>query len=313
VRFFALTEIMKLSPLHPEVKDAKSQIMEQGLVPEILGRQKKAGYWENEEDFYVRAKYRGTTWQIIILAELGADGEDDRIKKACEFILDISQDRASGAFCYRGNVENGGFHSCVLPCLTGNLLWSLIRFGYLDDPRVRRALDWTTTFLRFDDGKTSPPPGWPYEEREGCWGKHTCLPGVIKPLKAFAEIPERTRSSEVRRTIGRGAEFLLQHHLFKRSHDLTRPLKPKWLRFGFPTMWDSDALEVLLILAQLGYRDPRMKEAAELILEKQDDQGRWVLENTFNGRFQVNIEKKGKPSKWVTLTALRALTGYFGR
>jgi hypothetical protein len=78
-------------------------------------------------------------------------------------------------------------------------------------------------------------------------------------------------------------------------------------------MWDSDALEVLLILAQLGYREPRMQEAAELVLEKQDDQGRWILENTFNGRFQVNIEQKGKPSKWITLTALRALTGYFGR
>lgn len=48
------------------------------------------------------------------------------------------------------------------------------------------------------------------------------------------------------------------------------------------------------------------------LLQKRHDQGRWRLENTFNGRFQVNIEQKGKPSKWVTLTALRALTAYFG-
>jgi hypothetical protein len=313
VRFFTLTEIMNLSPLHPEVTAAKAQIMGGGLVPEILRRQKKGGYWEDKEDFYVRAKYRGTTWQIIILAELGGDGRDDRIKKACEFILDISQDRQSGAFCYRGNADSGGFHSCVVPCLTSNMIWSLIRLGHLDDPRVRRAIDWTATFLRLDDGETSPPSGWPYEKREGCWGKHTCLMGVVKALKAFAEIPERARSAEVRRTIGQAAEFLLQHHLFKRSRDLTKPVKQKWLRFGFPTMWDSDALEVLLILARLGYRDPRMHEAAELVLEKQDDQGRWSLENTFNGRFQVNIEQKGKPSKWVTLTALRALTTYFGR
>jgi hypothetical protein len=297
---------------HPEVVAAKADIMKRGIVPEILRRQKKAGYWGDEEDFYVRAKYRGTTWQFIILAELGADGGDRRIRKACEFILDLSQDRQSGAFSYRGNRKNGGLHSGVLPCLTGNMIWSLIRFGYRDDPRVKSAISWTTTFLRFDDGAARAPAGWPYEKRDPCWGKHTCLMGVMKALKALAEIPEAARSVEVRRTIGEAAEFMIRHHLFKRSHDPSQAVKPKWLKFGFPTMWDSDALEVLLVLAGLGYRDPRMEEAVELVLEKQDERGRWRLENTYNGRFQVNIEQKGKPSKWVTLTALRALTSYYG-
>jgi hypothetical protein len=313
VRFFTLTEVLGFVPSHPEVMAAKSDIMERGLVPEILRRQKKGGYWENKEDFYVRTKYRGTIWQIIILAELGADGSDGRIKTACEFTLDVSQDRKSGAFSYRGTTGSGGFHSAVLPCLTGNMVWSLIRFGYLDDPRVQRTIDWITTYLRFDDGETVAPPVWPYEKRDPCWGKHTCLMGVVKTLKALAEIPEGKRSSEVQRTIREAAEFLLRHHLFKRSHDLTKAVKPKWLKFGFPTIWDSDALDVLFLLASLGYRDRRMEEAVELVLEKQDEHGRWRLENTFNGRFQVNIEKKGKPSKWVTLTALRALRTYFGR
>ncbi len=313
VRFRTLTEIMDLPPSHPEVTAAKADIMERGVVPEILRRQRRGGYWENKEDFYIRTKYRGTVWQILILAELGAAGSDGRIKKACEFILDVSQDRQSGAFSYRGNIQSGGFHNSVLPCLTGNMLWSLIRFGYLNDPRVQRAVAWVTTYLRFDDGESTAPPIWPYENRGVCWGKHTCLMGVIKALNALAEIPQRARSSEVKRTIGEAAEFLLQHRLFKRSHDPARAVKLKWLKFGFPTIWDSDALDVLLLLARLGYRDPRMEEAVELVLEKQDEQGRWRLENTFNGRFQVDIEKRGKPSKWVTLTALRALRMYFGR
>lgn len=33
---------------------------------------------------------------------------------------------------------------------------------------------------------------------------------------------------------------------------------------------------------------------------------------TYNGRFQVDIERKGKPSKWVTLNALRVLKRHFG-
>lgn len=47
--------------------------------------------------------------------------------------------------------------------------------------------------------------------------------------------------------------------------------------------------------------------AADLLLSKQDDLGKWRLERSFNGRLQVNIEQEGKPSKWVTLNALRVL------
>jgi hypothetical protein len=312
VRYLALTEIMGFPDSHPEAAEAKAAIMERGTVADILAKQKKGGFWDRKEDFYVRAKYGGTVWQVIILAELGADGNDDRIRKACEFIIEISQDRQSGGFSYRGSQLNGGFHSGVIPCLTGNLVWSLLRFGYSGDPRIKRGIDWITTYLRFDDGEGDTPKGWPYDKREACWGKHTCLMGIVKSLKALSEIPAKRRSSEVVRVIEQGSEYLLRHHLFKRSHDLSKVAKPKWLKFGFPTVWDSDALDVLLLLTRLGYKDRRMEEAVELVLSKQDDQGRWLLENTFNGRFQVDIEQKGKPSKWVTLNALRALRTYLG-
>ena len=311
VRFVVLTELLSLRASHPEAAEAKADIMKKGPVPKILASQRKKGYWGTKEDFYVRAKYKGTVWQVIILAELGADGNDDRIRKACEFIIDISQDRQSGGFCYRGNQIGGGLHICVLPCLTGNMVWSLLRFGYFGDSRVQRGIDWITSYQRFDDGEDGAPKGWPYDKREACWGKHTCLMGVVKSLKALAEIPEKGRSFEVIRAIEQASEYLLRHHLYKRSHDLSKAAKPKWLKFGFPTIWDSDALEVLMLLTRLGYRDPRMEEAVELVLTKQNDQGQWMLENTFNGRVQVNIEKKGKPSKWVTLNALRALRAFF--
>ncbi|MFZ2053165.1 MAG: hypothetical protein WAU81_03110 [Candidatus Aminicenantales bacterium] len=71
-------------------------------------------------------------------------------------------------------------------------------------------------------------------------------------------------------------------------------------------------LETLLILAGLGYKDIRMQDALELILSKQNERGQWNLEMTYNGRFQVDIEQKGRPSKWVTLNALRVLKRYFG-
>ena len=72
-------------------------------------------------------------------------------------------------------------------------------------------------------------------------------------------------------------------------------------------MWNDDILEILGILAKLGYRDKRMESALDKIINKQDNSGRWKLESTFNGRTQVNIEQLGKPSKWITLQALTVL------
>ncbi len=313
VRYFTLVDIKGLNPLDKQALSCKKEIMARGVVPKILSRQRQGGHWEEREDFYERTKYRGTVWQLIILAELGAAGDDERIKKACEFVLRLSQDRRSGGFSFRGSEVSGGYHSCVLPCLTGNMVWSLIRMGYIDDPRTKQGVDWITTHLRFDDGVSRPPTAWPYETREPCWGRHSCHMGVAKALKALAEIPGEKRSREVNETIGRAAEYFLRHHVFKRSHDLSRTVKPKWGRFGFPTIWDSDALEVLGLLVRLGCKDPRLQEAVDLVLAKQDERGRWCLENTYNGRVQVNIEQKGRPSKWVTLHALKVLRGYFSK
>jgi len=311
VRYFALTQLLEKPPTHPSVKKARREIMKAGPVPVILFKQEEGGYWGTAEDFYVRAKYRGTVWQLVVLAALGVDGGDKRVIRSAEFILDWSQDQDSGGFAYRGT-SSGGLHPAVLPCLTGNMVWSLLRFGYLDDPRVQRGIDWITRYQRFDDGIEKAPAGWPYDRFEQCWGKHTCHMGVVKTLKALAEIPLERRTQEVRRTIEKAGEYLLRHHIHKKSHDLASVAKSAWVKFGFPLMWSTDALEMLAILVKLGYRDDRMREAIDLVISKQDGQGRWSLEGTFNGRFQVNIEQKGKPSKWVTLKALTVLKGFLG-
>lgn len=312
VRYFTLTDILGKAENDSEVREAKNEIMKVGTVPKILAKQSNEGYWETPKKFYT-PKYKGTVWQLIILAELGADGKNERIRKACEFILENSQDRESGGFSVNSSAKKGGgLHSKVIPCLTGNMVWSLIRFGYLEDPTVQRGIEWIVTYQRFDDGTKQPPKGWPYDGHKDCWGTHTCHMCVVKALKALAEIPAIKRSKDVMNTIEKGAEHMLKHHIHKRSHDLSCVSKPGWLRFGFPLMWQTDVLEILGILTKLGYKDKRMQEAVDLVISKQDDQGRWKLENTFNGRFHVDIEQKGKPSKWITLNALKALKGYYG-
>jgi hypothetical protein len=312
VRYFTLTQIQDKPQNSPEAQEAKKEIMLSGVVPKILAKQHDGGYWEASEKFYT-TKYRGTVWQLIILAELGADRNDQRIKKACEFILENSQDRKSGGFSAWLSVKvGGGRYSGVLPCLTGNMVWSLIRLGFLEDPRVQRGIEWIVKYQRFDDGEAWPPKIWPYEKATFCFGKHSCFMGVVKALKALVEIPADKRSVAAVDTLNRGAEYLLKHHIHKKSHNLTRVSKPGWLKLGFPLMYQTDVLEILGILTQLGCRGGRMQEAVDLVVSKQDELGRWKLESTFNGRFQVSIEEKGSNSKWVTLNALKVLKGFYG-
>jgi len=276
-----------------------------------LAKQNDNGYWEAPEKFYT-AKYRGTAWQLIILAEFGADRKDNRVKSACKFILEHSQDRESGGFSMWPSAKmGGGRNSGVLPCLTGNMVWSLIRLGFLGDPRVKSGIKWITKYQRFDDGEAFPPKIWPYSKATSCFGKHSCHMGVVKSLKALTEIPVENRSKDVIDSIERGVEYLLKHHIHKRSHELSKVSKPGWLRFGFPLMYQTDVLEILGILTSLGCKDPRMQEAVDLVISKQDEKGRWNLESTFNGRFQTTIEQKGNSSKWVTLNALRALKNFY--
>ena len=307
VRYLTLAEILGRSARRPEVREARAAIMRTGVVPAILARQEAGGYWGKPDSFYT-AKYRGTVWQLLILAEHLADGQDGRVRRACEFVLANSQDPASGGFSYqRAKRSGGGLPSGVIPCLTGNLVWSLLRLGYLGDQRVEHGVEWLTRFLRFDDGDSSPPRDWPYARWEMCYGRHACFMGVVKGLKALAEIPVGRRPAAVRRTIDAGVEFLLRHHVYQRSHDLRQVAKPGWTRFGFPRMYQTDALEIALLLVGLGCRDERLQPAIELVRSRRRPDSRWVLQDTMNGKFQVDIERKGQPSKWITLNALCVL------
>ncbi|HPW00267.1 MAG TPA: nitrogen fixation protein NifH, partial [Oscillospiraceae bacterium] len=146
---------------------------------------------------------------------------------------------------------------------------------------------------------------------EMCWGRHTCLMGVVKALKGLSAVPPEKRTGEIDDTIDKAAEFLLLHHIYRRSHNLSKTSKPGWLKFGFPLMYQTDILEILDILTELGIKDGRMEEAVSLVTAKQDDMGRWRAENTYNSdRLLLPIGRKGEQSKWITLRAMRVLKRY---
>lgn len=311
VRYFTLKDIMGRPEDDSELQMAKQQIMESGIVPDILQKQKEAAYIQAFPRFYT-FKYKGLVWSLITLAELGAE-PTPQIREQCEYLLDNAQETQDGGFAmHTAKKTGGGRASEVIPCLTGNMVWSLIRFGYLNDPRLQKGIEWIIRFMRFNDGMEDDPQVPPYNRYEPCWGAHTCHMGIVKTLKALSVVPAEKRSREINDMIERAAEFLLIHRIYKRSHSPNKASKPGWLKFGFPLMYQTDALEILDILADLGIKDSRMDEAINLVIAKQDNEGKWKMENTYNDGLLIPIEQKGEKSKWLTLRAMRVLKRYAG-
>lgn len=310
VRYFTLRDILDKPEHNLEVQQAKREIMQYGIVPDILRKQQEPMYFKTYPKFY-SDKYKGLVWQLIVLAEMGAK-TNSQIIEQCEYLLNNSQETEDGGFAMNIAAKKGGGRITeVIPCLTGNMVWSLIHFGYLDDPRLQKAIHWITRFMRLNDGVENNPQIPPYDRYEICWGKHTCFMGVVKVLKGLSAIPQEKRTNEVNDTINRIVEFLLIHHIFKRSHDLSKTSKPGWLKFSFPLMYQTDVLEILDILTELGINDRRMDEAIGIIIAKQDDMGRWKTENTSNtDRLLIPLEQKDKQSKWITFRAIRVLKRY---
>lgn len=284
----------------PEVRQSREAMMESAPVRTILDRQHPDGYWDRPGGFYNR-KYRGTVWQVIFLAQLGADPADERIRRACEFLFARSQNRDHGGFVISSNRDHSGGAKGNYPCLTGNLVRALHHFGYIRDPRWQHAVDWLLA-SQHDDG------GWSHGPICG----HSCFQGSIKPLLALTAIAPADRSLGVEKGIERAVAFLLQHRLFKRDHHGFDVAKRGHLRLRFPLGWQTDVLDLLDGVTAAGrLDDPRMADALAVVLSKRDSDGRWPLEETFPASGQSSmwcrIETKGRPSKWVTLRTLRVL------
>jgi hypothetical protein len=288
VRYFTLIDLLERSPSDAEVCQAKAAIMSSEPVQKILDAQYPDGYWVKPGIGY-SPKYRATVWQVIFLADLGAT-RTAQIEKACEHIFEHAQ-RPDGAF-----IANKGKSGAII-CLNGNLLRSLLWFGYGDDPRGQRGLDWLA-------GRVNGDRGFRCHYNGGL----PCAWGAVKALSAFATLPEGERSAAIQEAIERGVEFLLSYGLVRADYPSGHGgVSPLWFRFGFPLTYVSNILETLLVLIKLGHgRHPRLSGAIEFMLSKQDEEGRWPLEYS-PAKTWARFGQRGQPSKWITLDALRVL------
>lgn len=309
IRFWALQDLEDRERSENDVHAAQDAIMESACVKKILAAQGLDGHWVNAESMYL-PKYKATTHSLLILAELGA-----RRTPAIEWGIEhmFRFQRNSGHFLPDLPKSSQGRASTMKDCccMDGNILYYMLHFGYFDDSRVQRLVDFIVSHHSIRDA------GWHCRayplDPKGVFPVN-CYMGAVKVLKALAAVPEERLSSSIKVIINREVENILENKVYKyrKSIDGSRIEKPGWKRFTFPLFYQSDALEVLDVLTRLGVRDDRMRDAVGLVLSSQGPDGKWLLKESFNGKMWSDIEAKGKPSKWITLRALRTLRRFYG-
>jgi hypothetical protein len=334
IRYYTLRDIFGRDENDKEVKAAKAAIMTSGPVPVILAAQHPEGYWGKTP------RYTGTLPALVFMAQLGADGADPRIRAGCEILLSRYIDNGGGL---RG-LSLKGTSSDFNHCTAGLMGAALIDFGWLEDQRLQTAMEWLAQTITGEGvaDASDRDTGIRYYKTGVSAPLFVCsanvnLPcawGAIKAMIALSKVPPAHRTRNMQEAIKQGVEFLLSYDPAVADYPFGKGNRPSstWFKFYYPLRSEADVLQNLEVLAALGQAEnPKLANALDLVISKQNQQGRWLLERTYKEladteekkvfywyhnslRLYITYkeladiqEKKGQPSKWVTLRALRVL------
>jgi hypothetical protein len=291
VRYFTLVGLLHRSEDDPDARAAREAINHSDVVRAILDAQRPAGHWDRD-----KRPYHGVSKHLIVLEHLGYQGHDERVHQAIEYLLANAQ-MDDGAF---SSDKFEGDRSLVIPCFTANAVRLLHWFGYGEDPRTVKALDYLLRTQR-DDG------GWLCFERVK--KTHACFWATAKALRALEALPTDQQTAYVTEAVQRAVSLFLDNGLC-RHHSEFGKVSTSWFQFARPLFASTDVLEILALVAPfVSPDDQRIQEGLNIVLEKQDERGRWPSEREIPVRktFPIPFETLGRPSKWVTLGALNML------
>lgn len=327
VRYLTLKHLLKKAETDPQLVRAKSRLMQYKVTLEILRHGNR--FWDDDEAY---KKYTGKYWQVIFLGQFLADGKDPRIFPGISTILGQHE------WMLRLPVK-GGMH-----CLTANVVAALTCLGYGKHPVVQREREALARRVVSDGGIDCSVMN--YSLLPHCYMAQSKLLLCFSQVPPDRRSPAMRSAIQllVRRLIehevfvyvpGNQADWRKILACSPGRHGLPSgqtvkqwvsdqkeafllkcgPGDPKpkqgWLKFGFPLHYNSDVLEVLYALAESGTSmSAALERPLKVVESKMTPEGKWVMENSLNGKMWVDVETLGKPSKWLTYYALRVLNHF---
>jgi hypothetical protein len=284
-----------------EVAAERARIATEGMGARLLAFQGADGRWGGAA---WNRGWNSTMHVLMLLRDLGLDPASDQACRA----LGLVRDNVTWKGCGPPECDGNPFFAGeVEPCINGQVAAVGAYFGQDVRGLVDRLL-----------AEQLPDGGWNCEAGNG--STRSSFNTTICALEALLEHELRTGSSpQVTAARLRGQEYLLERRLFRRRStgaiiERDRKGGAAWTRFAFPTWWHYDVLRGLDYLRRAGVApDERVSEAIDLVASKRDGDGRWPLEVRYPGGMPVEIDEgEGRPSRWITLRALRVLSWFMG-
>jgi hypothetical protein len=261
----------------------RARVATEGWGARLLALQQADGRWAHGEN---DPEWVGFL-HLALLRDLGVDPNSDQARHAIGLVRDnLTWHWWGDKPFFEGEVE---------PCINGRVVAIGAYFGEDVHALVDRLL-----------GEQMADGGWNCEQENGSTvgSFHTTicvLEGLLEHDRASGG------RSDLAAAISRGQAYLLDRRLFHRL-STGEVVDPDFSLFGFPACYHYDVLRGLDHLRAAGRNpDERTADAIALVESKRDLDGRWPLEHVHEDNVVIPMEELGRPSRWVTLRALRVL------
>ncbi len=286
----------------PEWAAERAKVETEGWGARLLSYQDQDGQWAGGAfipsgfDFgewqKVGQPWTATAFSLSQLREFGLDPGSDRASRTVGLIGANSRWDHAGQPYWEGEVEE---------CINGRAVADGAYFGVDVSALAQRLAG-----ERLADG------GWNCERANG--SVRSSFASTINVLEGLLEFERATGgTAETRAARASGEEYLLDRGLFRRL-STGEPADEQFLAFLNPYRWRYDVLRALDYFRSAAILtgaapDPRLADAVGHVRSKRQPDGTWLLDWRMPGRvwFEVDDEP-GKPSRWVTLRAMRVLS-----
>ena len=286
IRYRTLTELLDYPNDHADAITAKEKVVNCKNVERIFSRCDERGLFPHKPEYYGNAT---TFVHLNALAELGITKDDPRIWPIVDWILTPGDDNREyllhGQYAYILDEDILG------GCRQVSFLSTLVRFGYLDDPRVRRLIDVFIDKGRFDGGYLCKGRKSSHAGQKA----KSCYRATVPALLLYAELPAGYRS-------GKHYDALIEY--FTSREMIYSKIEPEKIiaetRIGLFDGGLSHLLAIAYSMSKIGLGSiPQMNGVWEILRNKPQIDGKNILE-VANSKKAILMDKPGQPNRWVT-------------
>ena len=292
IRYRTLTELLDHSSESPEVLAAKEKVAACKNAARIFARRDERGLFPHKPEYYGN----WTTFKYLtILAELGMSKDDERIAPIVDWILTPGDDKCE--YFAQKDLERAYIldEANLGSCGQVAFLSTLVRLGYLDNPRVQRLIAVFVDKGRFDGGYLCKWKKSTHKDQQ----PKSCYAATVPALFLYAVLPERCR-------VGEKYDALLDYFI-SRNMLYSKVESGKIIADTKISFFDGGMSQILTIayaMCRLGCGNiPAMNDIWEILQRKPQVGGRCILEAT-NSKKAILMDKPGQPNKWATFYML---------